>query len=77
MLLPPVRVEQRASLIGKRSVCSGSQPTDFRVPAVGDYVIRSILEVLDTPWVDGTFTDDLVGFPSEHDLGPPIIMSVE
>ena len=35
-----------------------------------DYVIASTLKVLDTEWVDGVFTDDVEGFPSEHDYGP-------
>jgi hypothetical protein len=43
---------------------------DYRIPAVVDYVISSTLKVLDNPWVDGVFTDDLEGFPSEHDYGP-------
>jgi hypothetical protein len=43
---------------------------DYRVPAAVDYVIASTLKLLDNPWVDGVFTDDLEGFPSEHDYGP-------
>ena len=39
---------------------------DYRNPAVRAYVITSILEVLQDPMVDGTFTDDVTGLPEEH-----------
>jgi len=39
---------------------------DFRVPAARDYYISSILAVVGDSAVDGTFTDDISGFPEEH-----------
>ena len=43
---------------------------DFRVPAVADWYIASALALASSPYVDGVFTDDLEGFPSEHDDAP-------
>ena len=43
---------------------------DHRVQAASDYYIASVLKVLDNDHVDGIFTDDLMGFPSEHGDAP-------
>jgi hypothetical protein len=43
---------------------------DFRLPEVREYYIQSVLSTLTDPAVDGTFTDDVTGFPAEHDQGP-------
>ena len=43
---------------------------DYRVEDAADYYLSSVLSTLDDPAVDGTFTDDVTGFPEEHDGGP-------
>ena len=43
---------------------------DYRVPDAAQYYVMSILGTLSDPAVDGTFTDDLDGFPAEHGNGP-------
>ena len=43
---------------------------DFRVAAARDYYMYSVLTTVSDPAVDGTFTDDLNGFPAEHGDGP-------
>lgn len=43
---------------------------DFRNPAVADWYIATALRLCDNDYVDGIFTDDLEGFPSEHDYAP-------
>ncbi len=43
---------------------------DYRVPEATDYYISSVASTLSDPAVDGTFTDDVTGFPAEHDGGP-------
>ena len=40
---------------------------DMRVPGAADWFITSSLALVSSPFVDGLFTDDLEGFPSEHD----------
>lgn len=40
---------------------------DFREPAAADYYIASVLRVTADAAIDGSFTDDVVGFPEEHD----------
>lgn len=43
---------------------------DYRVPAAADYYISSVLNTTLNAYVDGTFTDDVTGFPEEHGNGP-------
>lgn len=44
---------------------------DYRVPASAAYYIASVLNTTTwTPWVDGTFTDDVTGLPAEHGSAP-------
>lgn len=43
---------------------------DFRVPDAANYYITSVVSTLTDPSVDGTFTDDVTGFPAEHSKGP-------
>lgn len=43
---------------------------DFRLEDPTNYYITSVLGTLADPSVDGTFTDDVTGFPAEHDHGP-------
>ena len=43
---------------------------DFRLEAVREYYKYSVLTTLSDDVVDGTFTDDIDGFPVEHDGGP-------
>lgn len=43
---------------------------DFRVPEAADYYIASVLALTANASVDGVFTDDVEGFPSEHDYAP-------
>ena len=44
---------------------------DYRVPESAQYVIDSIMGTLtSTPYVEGTFTDDVTGLPAEHDHAP-------
>lgn len=43
---------------------------DYRVKDAADYYISSVLNTTLNPWVDGTFTDDVTGFPEEHGNGP-------
>ena len=43
---------------------------DYRLPAVRDYYVKSVLSTLVDDAVDGTFTDDVTGWPEEHDGGP-------
>ena len=43
---------------------------DFRVPAVADYVVYSLASTVSSDYVDGTFSDDVDGFPAEHSNGP-------
>ena len=38
---------------------------DYRVPDAADYYISSVLNTTMSPYVDGTFTDDII-FPQEH-----------
>jgi len=45
---------------------------DFRVPAAAEYFIDSVLSTLTDPAIDGTFTDDVVGF-RELDLAPATV----
>jgi len=40
---------------------------DYTNPKAAAYVISSILRSVDDPAVDGTFTDDVNGFPQEHE----------
>lgn len=49
---------------------------DFREQSAREYFIGSILDVLNDPAVDGTFTDDVTGVPEEHpDVAARINMS--
>lgn len=43
---------------------------DHRLPEVRDLFVSSVAATLDDPAVDGTFTDDSLGFPMEHATGP-------
>jgi len=43
---------------------------NFTNPAAGEYFIKSILKAIDDPYVDGTFTDDVDGLPTEHPNAP-------
>jgi hypothetical protein len=43
---------------------------DMREPAAADWYIDSALALTADPAVDGIFTDDLEGFPVEHDYAP-------
>ena len=43
---------------------------DFRLPEVADYFVSSVMSTVADPAVDGTFSDDVVGFPAEHEKGP-------
>ena len=43
---------------------------DYRLPEVQDYYVSSVLSTLADDAVDGTFTDDVTGWPEEHDAGP-------
>lgn len=44
---------------------------DFRVPQSANYYIASVLNTTtSTPYVDGTFTDDVTGLPAEHGSAP-------
>jgi len=43
---------------------------DFRVPEAAQAYIDSVLTIVDNPYVDGVFTDDLMGIPVEHDNAP-------
>jgi hypothetical protein len=43
---------------------------DFRVPEAAQYYVDSIVQVLNDPAVDGTFTDDVTGLPAEHPEAP-------
>ena len=43
---------------------------DFRNQNASDWYINTVLNLIDNPFVDGIFTDDLEGFPSEHDYAP-------
>lgn len=44
---------------------------DFRVPESAQYYISSVLNTTTyTPYVDGTFTDDVTGLPAEHGSAP-------
>ena len=43
---------------------------DFRVDAASSYYISSVLSTLASPFVDGSFTDDVTGLPAEHDSAP-------
>ncbi len=45
---------------------------DYRIPVVVDYVISSTLKILDNPWVDGVFTDDLRAFHQSMTMGRSI-----
>jgi hypothetical protein len=41
---------------------------DFRVADAADYFVSSILATLDSPFVDGSYADDVTGIPAEHPL---------
>ena len=43
---------------------------DFRVAEAADYYIDSVLQRTANVSVDGVFTDDIDGFPTEHDYAP-------
>jgi len=40
---------------------------DFRVPEATAYFVSSIVESVSSPYVDGSFADDVTGLPAEHD----------
>ena len=42
----------------------------FSIKTSQDYFIYSILATVSDPDVDGTFTDDITGFPEEYEHGP-------
>ncbi len=39
---------------------------DFTNPEAANYFITSVAESINSPFVDGTFTDDVTGVPAEH-----------
>mmetsp|Transcript_31425 Transcript_31425/g.82421 ORF Transcript_31425/g.82421 Transcript_31425/m.82421 type:complete len:456 (-) Transcript_31425:265-1632(-) len=39
---------------------------DYTNPEAADYFVTSVVKSLDSPYVDGTFTDDVGGLPEEH-----------
>ena len=39
---------------------------DYRNPEAAAYFVSSVVKSLDSPYVDGTFTDDVGGLPEEH-----------
>ena len=43
---------------------------DFRLDEVKHYYVSSVLSTLVDDAVDGTFTDDVTGWPEEHEAGP-------
>lgn len=43
---------------------------NFSEPEASAYYISSVLEAINNPYVEGTFTDDVTGLPAEHDLAP-------
>jgi Hypothetical glycosyl hydrolase family 15 len=43
---------------------------DYRNKEMAEYYMSSVLSTLTDPAVDGTFTDDVTGWPAEHDGGP-------
>ena len=43
---------------------------DHRRADVRAYYVSSVLSTLQDPAVDGTFSDDVTGWPEEHDAGP-------
>jgi len=43
---------------------------DYTVPDVRTYVVQMILAGVQDPLFDGTFTDDEIGFPVEHEWAP-------
>lgn len=43
---------------------------DFRNKDAADWYIETALKLTSSPYVDGIFTDDYEGFPSEHDYAP-------
>jgi len=43
---------------------------DYTNPEAARYFVTSILAVVTDPAVDGTFTDDVTGFPAEHESAP-------
>lgn len=40
------------------------------MPDAANYYVQSVLNTTLNEYVDGTFTDDVTGFPAEHDQGP-------
>ena len=43
---------------------------DYRLPEVKTYYVKSVMSTLAYDEVDGTFSDDVTGWPEEHDGGP-------
>ena len=43
---------------------------DFRVAGARDFFVNSVLAATSDPAVDGTYSDDVDGFPAEHSGGP-------
>jgi len=43
---------------------------DFRVPEAGTYFINSVVASVSSPYIDGSFTDDVDGLPAEHGDAP-------
>jgi len=43
---------------------------DYTLPEVRDYVVNMVVAGVASPYFDGTFTDDEIGFPVEHEGAP-------
>lgn len=65
-----VRINGNGSIYNEQGGPGDQYFFDFRNKDAAQWYIDTALKLTNSPYVDGIFTDDFEGFPSEHDYAP-------